>query len=228
MKEKNFSRIVLLMMVSCILALTQISAGAQTQRRISSVIVKAEFAQTADIKSPNVPSLGSPGKWIQINIDFATALINSPLGKNYFEWLDNVRVETEIILPTGHPQKQYALLMGKADYWSFALDGKEHHLVMFVPPDILKRWAPSQKFSSSDIKKLEIKVSFKQNDALIALGFQTPKERTELEVARRFESVGLNTSIDRVRNAVYSVDRTPWAPLNFDYYELLKTSKSEE
>jgi hypothetical protein len=195
---------------------------------ITSVNIKTDMVQGAKIEATNVPVFGTQLDWIQINIDFTTARTASPMGKNYYEWIDDIRVEIELLLPTGHPQKQYALLLGKADYWSFALDGKEHHIVMFVPPVFIKRYAPAQKISGADVKKFEIKVTFKMNDAVIGTGFTGPKNKTDREIATRFEKIKLMPDIDRVKNSIFGIDKTPWRDLNFDHYELIKTYKSEE
>jgi len=190
---------------------------------IGNVSIKPEVVETADIKTVNVQTYGNTGKWFQISVDFTTVLKNTKMGKNYFEYLDNVRVEMEILLPTDHPQNQYVLLTGKADYWAFAQDGKEHHIVMFVPPQILARWAPGQKFSTADVKKLEIRVLFKLNDAIIGGGYHVPRGKTEADVARRFQATTMLPNLERVKNGIYSIDKTPWAYLNFDYYELIKS-----
>lgn len=189
---------------------------------VTNVSVKPEYVETADIKSSNVTTYGNIAKWIQINIDFKTPLKQAENEKNKFEYIDNVRVDVELLLPTGNTQKQYALLSGRADYWAFAMDGKEHHIVMFVPPQIISRWAPGQKFSSGDIKKLDIKVTFKYNDAIIGGGFHVPRGKTDAEVARMFQATATLTALDRVKNGIYPIDKTPWAHLNFDYYELIK------
>ncbi len=228
---KNVHRTVPLAMLAALLFLSLASAnveGQVSQRPITEVSIKPEIVDTADIKTSNVETRGSTSKWMMLNINFMVPLKNTKLGKDYFEYLDDVRVDVEIILPTGHPQKQYALLTGKADYWAFAQDGKEHHIAMFVPSHILKRWAPSQKFSSADVKKLEIRVTFKRNDALIGIGYNVPRGKTEAEVLKRFQAVALLPDLDRVRNGIYSADKTPWAHLNFDYYELLKINTRSE
>ncbi len=226
--KKNHDIVPLSLLASILLLGSIDVAGQIPQRPITGIVIKPEVVETADIKSNNVETYGATSKWIQVSADFTVALKNSKMGKDYFEYLDNVRVEMEIILPTGHPQKQYALLIGKADYWAFAQDGKEHHIVMFVPSHILKRWAPAQKFSSSDVKKLEIKVTFKLNDAVIGVGYNIPRGKTETEVLKRFQAVALLPDLDRVRNGIYSADKTPWAHLNFDYYELLKINTRSE
>ncbi len=225
--KRKFSTMILFVITFFVFNLG-LQVQAQAQKDISHVVIKPEIALTPEIQSGTTPSLASPAKWIQISIDFTTILKNTKMGRDYFEWIDNIRVEVELILPTGHSQKTHVLLLGKTDYWFFALDGKEHHVVMFVPPDILKRWAPAQKFSNAEVKKLEVKAVFKRNDAVIAAGFYAPRGKNEVEVAKRFSTVASLPEFDRIRNGVYSIDKTPWAHLNFDYYELVKTTKLED
>jgi hypothetical protein len=99
---------------------------------------------------------------------------------------------------------------------------------MFVPPVMLKRYAPGEKLNTSDLRKIEIKIVFKMNDAVIGGGFQVPKDMTQKEVAERFTKLKILPELERVKNGIYSVDKTPWRDLNFDYYELIKAHKALE
>ncbi|MFA6566706.1 MAG: hypothetical protein WCS96_00695 [Victivallales bacterium] len=199
------------------------SQGAGRQALISDVKVESELVDTPIWKVMNVPEKPwKQKKWIQIDVDFTTAA-----SRKENENLENVTVEYELLLPTEDPKSPFALLSGKALYWAFALDGGAHHLVAFVPPRIIEKFATGKKFNNSDAKKFDVKVEFKMNDTLIGAGFSQPKGTTVQATNKKFSDTKTSLSLQRQKDGILGQDKTPWANLNYDHYEQVKPDSSK-
>lgn len=193
------------------------AAGTARQALISDVKVDAMLVDTPIWKVMNIPEKPwKQRKWIQIEVDFTTA--TSP-SRRENEGLDNVTVEYELLLPTEDPKNPFAILSGKVLYWAFALDGGAHHLVAFVPPRIIEKFVPGKKFNNTEAKKFDAKVEFKMNGALIGAGFSQVKGTTIQMMSRKFSDTNTSLSIQRQKDGILGQDKTPWANLNYDYYE---------
>ncbi len=158
--------------------------------------------------------------WIQIEVNFTTAVSNKT-----GETLDDVSAEYEILLPS-EDGKNYVLLSGKVTYWAFSLDGSKHRLLAFVPPRIIEKWwGPSNKLNKTELKKIDARVLFKYNDADIGIGYQVPKQGTAAAVAEKFAKAKTMPNLPREKNGIQGQDKTPWAFLNYDYYETVKQTE---
>ena len=159
------------------------SQGAGRQALISDVKVEAELVDTPIWKVMNIPEKPwKQRKWIQIDVDFTTA----PATRRDNDSLENVTVEYELLLPTEDLKNPFVLISGKVIYWAFALDGGAHHLVAFIPPRIIEKFATGKKFNNTDAKKFDVKVEFKMNDTLIGAGFSLPKGSTVQTMNKMF------------------------------------------
>lgn len=191
------------------------AAGAARQALISDVKIDTQVVDTPIYKVMNVPEKPwKQKKWIQVEVDFTTAA-----SRKENESLENVTVEYELLLPTEDARNPYALISGKATYWAFALDGGAHHLVAFVPPRIIEKFASGKKFNNNEAKKFDVKVEFKMNDTLIGMGFSQPKGTTVQATAKKFADTKTSLSLQRQKDGILGQDKTPWAYLNYEYYE---------
>ncbi|MFZ2658376.1 MAG: hypothetical protein WAX69_25810 [Victivallales bacterium] len=217
---------VALFLTAFFLALFLFSSSAFSQGRgplIRDVTVDLDVVNTPIWKVINVMEKGgiTNRNWIQIEANFTTAISNKQ-----GESLDDVSAEFEILLPA-EDGKSYVLLSGKITYWAFALDGGKHHILAFVPPRIIEKWwGPSNKLNKTDMKRMDARVIFKYNDADVGLGFQVPKQGTAANVAEKFAKAKLMPSLPREKNGILGQDKTPWASLNYDYYEQVKVTET--
>ncbi|GEM_PF-5261705 len=191
---------------------------AARQQLIRDVSVKIDTVETPIWKVINVMERSgiTARRWLQADIDFTTGA-----SAKQNESLDNLVAEFELLLPIDDG-KNIVLLSGKATYWAVSLDGQTHHIVAFVPPRILEKFMglkALKSMSGNDAKKLEFKVIFKYNDAEIATGYQVPRSSTEGKVKDRFEAAKRLPGLVRQKDAIFGQDKTPWAFLNYDYYE---------
>lgn len=199
------------------------SQGAGGQALIKDVKVDTLLVDTPIWKVQNVPDKPwKQRKWIQIEVEFTTAA-----AKRENESLENVTVEYELLLPTEDPKNPFVLLSGKALYWAFALDGGVHHLVVFVPPRIIEKFAMGKKFNNAEARKFDVKVEFKMNDTLIGMGFSQNKGTTVQQTAKKFSDTKTNLSLQRQKDGILGQDKTPWANLNYDHYEQVNPDSSK-
>ena len=200
-----------------------IASNAYSQNTGRPVLISDVKVNTLLVDTPlwtvtNVPEKPwKQRKWIQIEVDFTAAA-----SRRDSQSLDNVTVEYELLLPTEDPRNPFALLSGKATYWAFALDGGVHHLVAFVPPRIIGKFAPGNKFNANDVKKFDVKVEFKMNDTIIGLGFSQSRGATIQMTAKKFLDTKTSLSLQRQNDGILGPDMTPWATLNYDHYEEVK------
>jgi hypothetical protein len=200
------------------------SQGAGRQALISDVKVEAELVDTPIWKVMNIPEKPwKQRKWIQIDVDFTTA----PATRRDNDSLENVTVEYELLLPTEDLKNPFVLISGKVIYWAFALDGGAHHLVAFIPPRIIEKFATGKKFNNTDAKKFDVKVEFKMNDTLIGAGFSLPKGSTVQTMNKKFSDTKTSLSLQRQKDGILGQDKTPWAYLNYDYYEQVNPDSSK-
>ncbi len=185
------------------------------------VTMQCSFVNTPQINAANVTNLLSPKLdwWLEIDVSYKTLEKITGRGSNKKpEWLDDVTFKYEILLPG--TDREITHLSGKTTYWSIPLDGKEHHDVCFVHPRFLQRYSPEIKTTASFAKDINIKLTIELNGALIG-GAYHPTRKAK-EVAELFQKATRDPKITRVDNSIFSRDKTPWAILNCDYYELIK------
>ncbi len=202
------------------------SPAANAQGRAAALIKDAsidlDVVNTPIWKVINVMEKGgiTNRNWIQIEVSFTTGISNKT-----GEALDDASAEYEILLPS-EDGKTYVLLSGKVTYWAFALDGGKHRLLAFVPPRIIEKWwGPSNKLNKTELKKIDAKVVFKYNDAEIATGYQVPRGGTLAQVTAKFEQAKKMPGLAREKNGIQGQDKTPWAFLNYDYFETVKQTE---
>lgn len=188
--------------------------------------IELDVVDTPIWKVINVMEKGgiSNRKWIQIEVSFSTGISNKT-----GESMDDVSAEYEILFPTEDPKQPYVLLSGKVTYWAFALDGGKHHLLAFVPPRIIEKWGgSSKKINKTDVSKMDARVVFKFNDADIGIGYQVPRGGNINQVVDKFNKAKTLPGLAREKSGILGSDKTPWAFLNYDYYEAVKMGESSK
>ena len=142
-------------------------------------------------------------------------------------FLDQVELAVSVLIP---PEKEGdgALLKGRTAFPSVMIDGREHMAYMFVPPQLLDRYAPRQ----GDGKRIK---ALKLGDFIVEAVFSVggrelgrvyanlgAKERRDAEAAARLFQAGGKVAL--VENGVWPKDCTPWQYYKFDRYDLTAPS----
>lgn len=210
---------ILVLFISLILSMTiGYNSFSQEKGYFQNIVVESKFVYYPMWGVEGVENLvHTKAQWLQISLKYVTAKKESNTEKGSFQWLDDVVMECEVLLPTRSTGKnKYILLTGQVTYWSICLDGKEHKEVAFISPHFLRRYAPTMKLNNKTLKETLIKITFKVNDAIVGGGYQDP-ERTKL-----FKTASTSLNLLRVKNAVLGRDKTPWHYLYMEQYEMIK------
>ncbi len=201
--------------------LSMIQTLSSQEQLFRDITIQCSFVNTPQINAANVTNLltSKLDWWLQIDVAYKTADKSAGKGSNKRpEWLDDVTFKYEILLPG--MDKEVTHLSGRTTFWSIPLDGKEHHDAAYVHPRFIQRYSPEIKTTASFAKDIHIKLSIELNGATIGGAFHPSKKARD--VAELFLKATRDPKIIRVENSIFGRDKTPWAILNCDYYELIK------
>lgn len=189
--------------------------------------MELKFQETPMIKMLNIPTYGETQRWLQINVTYIMAGDPKNKDRTAMQWLDDMTIKYEVILPSHYQgRKVSALLSGEVMYWCVAADGKKHRAMGLIDPKILKRYADdSLKLKGGDAKKIPVRVSFyDKNRRLFARAFALAGMNAAA-VNNAFERAETELGVLKLPGTVFSRNETPWENLNWDRYELIKSSK---
>ena len=136
-------------------------------------------------------------------------------------FLDQVELAVSVLIP---PEKDESgvLLKGRTRFSMVAVDGREHMSYMFVPPQLLDRYAPRQA-GGKRIKALKlgdfvVEAVFTVGGRELGRGYVNlgAKERRDAEAAAKLFQAADNV----VENAVWPKDCTPWQYYKFNQFDL--------
>lgn len=199
---------------------------AQTQAYFTDIEINTGIAYTPNYSVDNVGSVagGSPAKWIQIDVEYAPVATKSKTHKDAYAWLENVEIRYEVLIPaTVRGNASFVMCNGKVDYWAIKMDGEKNRAIAHIHPIFLERFAPDLRISKRTARDLHIKVSFYANGALVGGSLYGRKDSDKQKSALLFNKVATMMNIVRIPDAVLGRNKTPWAYVNVDHYELIKS-----
>ncbi len=191
--------------------------------QFKNVEVKLSLERTPKFSISNTPNSSSSGagKWLLVELSYTPPKL--ALASNSYRWLDEPGIEAEVIFPAYYNgQNVMALLSGKVVYWSIPLDGKKHYSLLLVPPQIITRYSrPGKKLKESDIiARLSMYTRERQ---LLLRAFNDKMSFSENQANRLISQLAAPVSTAlRLPNTVLSRNRTPWAWIDYDRYNLIK------
>ncbi len=139
-------------------------------------------------------------------------------------WADDVVLDVAVELPMdiqGGQKKSTGLFTGSSRFWPIPLDGKPHTALMFIPGRLLDRYLPLRGGAEGKYteKYFRVQAVFRSADgAELGSGYFN-LEGTPKEQALYFASLANETV---VKDAVFPRNKTPWALLYPEHYDLLK------
>jgi hypothetical protein len=181
--------------------------------------LKLEYSPTPQIYYFNksaVNKAGSPG-WLLIWVYYSTP--GTKTQEKTF-WLDDISMETELVIPASYQGKNVvALLKGTTVFWSIPMDGKKHQALVLVPPQVIARFA--RKGNKIDTSRMMARVTFYTKGRKILARIHSSSSS---RVRDYFNKVGgaVSSGVLTVDDIVMPRNQTPWAPLNFELFELIK------
>ena len=159
---------------------------------------------------------GSSG-WLLVKVKYSTP--SRKRGKNPM-WIDNVTMETELVMPVVYKGKGVtALLKGKTVFWSIPLDGKVHNAVGCIPPQVIARYA--RKGNKIETAKMIARVTFYSSSRKILLRIYSSSSS---RVRNYFDKLGgaVSSGVLTIDDIVMPRNKTPWGVFNFELYDLIK------
>ncbi|MFA6658443.1 MAG: hypothetical protein WCS25_01965 [Victivallaceae bacterium] len=211
--------VILFVVTTCITVTAQ-----GTRIEFKNIKIKTEFLSAPVYKLDNFTSgLKSDKKWLMVNTSYRTPNIKAHQGN---EWIDNIRVETEIIFSAlfqGKPVWAYAT--GKTEYWAIELDGKDHRSMALLPPQVLHRYGDAKNYKNL---KVYVRVSFYLSRNNLLLGRSVAGSRADAQLNSVFETIsGPLGSALRLPNVIVPLEKSPWALIDVDYQEMLKPEEGK-
>ena len=159
---------------------------------------------------------GSPG-WLMIRVKYDTASkqqFNKPM------WLDDVTMESEVILPATYKSKNViVVLKGKTVFWSIPMDGKKHQALGCIPPQVIARFA--RKGNKIELQKVIARVTFYTAGRKILLRLYSSSSRRTKQYFKRIDgavSAGVMTKED----VILPRTKTPWQEINYELFDFVK------
>ena len=177
-------------------------------------------------------------RWLAVNVSFLPGV--APKGTSGSKdadnakgiqgvpgrWLDDVTMRVCVAFPLEHKRGTavFGLFEGHTLFWSVRLDGKRHLAQMFIPPQLLDRYAAPT--GPSGIRELalpladyRVMVEFTDSSgALLGRSFSV-SGKTSVS-SSFFKKIKETPGALVVPNAVLPRNKTPWAlhvPSTFDY-----------
>ena len=224
-----------------------LAAAAPAGVQFGSIRIRVTFEQTPVITR----SGGSAGgyasggvnfvnkRWLAVNVSFLPGIAakGASSSKNADNvkgiqsipgrWLDDVTMRVCVAFPVEHQRRAtgaYGLFEGKTVFWTVRLDGKRHLAQMFIPPQLLDRYAASTGAAGGRDLALpqtdyRVMVEFTDSEGnLLGRSFSV-SGKTPL-TASFFNTIKSAPGAVVVPGAILPRNKTPWAmhvPATFDY-----------
>ncbi len=171
-----------------------------------------------NVRSPNFNTgiLGVPTdenlEWLQIAVRYQTRTVANR------RWLDEMTLNWHLAMVT--KEEEYGLVMHEeVTYADIDLDDKDHYAVVYVRPAILERYYPD----GGDVKEKHIRIYLEfsvNNNTLVTYYFPEDIEKP----AKPWWQWGAPKVLTRP-NELQSRDETPFAPLEYEALEHIKTEQ---
>lgn len=160
-------------------------------------------------------------KWIQIDVDYRSAVLTDPQTKDPV-WLEDVSMKYVLLFPR-EVDKPRVVFSGEVTYEALPMDGKIHHAQVFLRPQYLRRYTPLFRLHKNGMKYYYLMVIFEINGKPIGGGVYKPRSTTKASMVRFMieKALTLPSTIE-VEDVISPRNETPWKIINPDRYELIK------
>ena len=240
---KRFIRLTILMLVfSC--SSVWASKANVVQFGAIRVQLSLEAAPAVSRTGGTTGAYGSGGvsfinkRWLVVHVSFVPGVVSMrKMAKNAGNqrgiqglngrWIDDVNMRVRVAFPSSNARKSnvvYSILEGQTTFWTLRLDGRRHTAVMFVPPQLLDRYAATTSGGRREITlapgDYRVLVEFSDSRGNF-LGRATERSgNRNQENISFFESLVNSPATMVVKGAVLPRNKSPWAwhmPSTFDY-----------
>lgn len=196
------------------------TANAQAQGKIfKSGSVKLEYRPSPLFYMFNESATnkaGTPG-WLLVRVKFSPAMKKEG---NKTAWIDDVTMETEVVLPGSYQGKEVTVLLrGKTVFWSIPMDGKSHQAMGCIPFPVISRFA--RKGGKIELSKMIVRVKFSKGGKTFISIYNSSGSRVRDYFSTKVDGA-ISSGLLRVEDIVMPRNKTPWGVFNFDLYDLIK------
>ena len=240
---KRFIRLMILMLVSGCSSVWASKANV-VQFGAIRVQLSLEAAPAVSRSGGTTGAYGSGGvsfvnkRWLVVHVSFVPGVVSmQKMAKNAGNqrgiqglngrWIDDVNMRVRVAFPSSNARKSnvvYSILEGQTTFWTLRLDGKRHTAVMFVPPQLIDRYASTTSAGRREMiltpADYRVLVEFSDSRGNF-LGRATERSGNKnLENISFFESLVNSPATMVVKGAVLPRNKSPWAwhmPSTFDY-----------
>ena len=187
-------------------------------------------------------------RWLAVQVSFIPGGINpqktssknsdNPKGLHALpgRWRDDITMQMWIAFPSSNFRRSntvYGLLEGTTRFWSIKLDGKRHTAQMFVPPQLLERYAATNPTTRKEFtmaaSDYRIMVEFRDSEGSLlgrCCSANTPSKGADSFAF--FSALKSSPATTVVQGAVLPRNKTPWAYCMPGTYDYIKDSKDTE
>ena len=194
-------------------------ANAQSLNVFKSGSVKLEYRSSPQFylfNGSDTPKAGSPG-WLMVKVKYSTPSRKKG-GKTI--WLDDVTMETEVLVPGSYKSKNVTVLLkGKTVFYSIPLNGKSHIATGCIPPQVIARFA--RKGNKIEIAKMHARVTFYTSSRKIIKRIYSSSGNRIKGYFKKIDSA-VSSGIFTVYDIVMPRNKTPWNVINYEHYDLIK------
>lgn len=231
----------ILVLFFCSLLFTGVAGAADKKRPMfSDVRLSLRLINAPKVKAGAV-TMGSHGRlnlvnkrWCVIEIDYTPRYDfeknSGKRSKDSGYWLEDVVCGIQVVvrdsLGSSRNPLGAALLSTKAEFWSIALDGRNHRQYMYIPPQIIERSMPARRGDGRGVKvattgDFAVCVTFFHKKwGVIGQGFYGIKgRRIGAEFRRLLKTVPSNSTF---HGSILSRANSPWGVNDIDMYDLEK------
>jgi hypothetical protein len=196
-------------------------ANAQTQGKIfKSGAIKLEYRPSPLFYMFNESATnkaGSPG-WLLVRVKYSPV---SRKSGNKILWLDDITMETEVVIPGSYETKDVTVLLkGKTVFWSIPMDGKDHQAIGCIPPQVIARFA--RKGNKIETSKMIARVTFFTRDRKPIIRIYSSSSNRVRDYFSSKVDAAVSSGLLIVNDIVMPRNKTPWGAFNFDLYDVIK------
>ena len=169
------------------------------------------FNETATNKA------GSPG-WLLVKVKYSP--VSRKKGGKAI-WLDDVTMETELILPGSYKTKDVTVLLkGKTVFWSIPMDGKTHNAFGCIPPQVISRFA--RKKNKIETSKMIARVTFYDASRKILMRiYSSSGSRIRSYFSSKVDGA-VSSGLLTVEDIIMPRNKTPWGVYNYELHDVIK------
>jgi len=185
-----------------VLGFAHLAAGQQRRYKFSVKRFDMDTRRTPNYQAASSKASGSEKEWVALQLDYELE------DRSDREWIDELSLTWHVGLL---PSDQKPVVMQKTVTYSDVEEGQKH-AVMYLRPGFVERYYGNERIRSRDLKiYLEVRINGELAERLL-IPEEKPTGWWEYKEPR----------VHRKDADLLNRMETPFAPLDFDYYEYIK------